>query len=102
MIIGKTTESGKTATDLFSLQTTAKNIYYPRETSAFLNYGLNYIYTNTDGFQSFSLTNKLGFRTGDVFFTSDSLYTKTEDSDNFCVSRAAQPMSAGAIFNGLC
>ena len=82
-IIGKTTESGKTATDLFSLQTTAKNIYYPRETSAFLNYGLNYIYTNTDGFQSFSVTNKLGFRTGDVFFTSDSLYTKTEDSDNF-------------------
>ena len=83
VIIGKTTESGKTATDLFSLKTEAKNIYYPRETSAFLNYGLNYIYTNTDGFQSFAVTNKLGFRTGDVFFTSDSLYTKTEDSDNF-------------------
>jgi outer membrane usher protein len=82
-IIGKTTESGKTAADLFSLQAAAKNIYYPRETSAFLNYGLNYIYTNNDGFQSFAVTNKLGLRTGDVFFTSDSLYTKTETSDNF-------------------
>ena len=82
-IIGKTTESGKTAADLFSLQTTSKNIYYPRETSAFLNYGLNYIYTNTDGFQSFAVTNKLGLRSGDVFFTSDSLYTKTQTSDSF-------------------
>ena len=82
-IIGKTTASGKTAADLFSLQSTSKNIYYPRETSAFVNYGLNYIYTNTDGFQSFALTNKLGLKTGDVFFTSDSVYTKTETSDNF-------------------
>jgi outer membrane usher protein FimD/PapC len=82
-IIGKTTESGKTAADLFSLQSSAKNIYYPRETSAFINYGLNYIYNNTDGFQSFAVTNKVGFRTGDVFFTSDSLYTKTETSDSF-------------------
>lgn len=83
-IIGKTTEEGKTAVDLFSLKPASQqNIYYPRETSAFLNYGLNYIYTNTDGFQSFAITNKVGFRTGDVFFTSDSLYTKTEDSDNF-------------------
>jgi outer membrane usher protein FimD/PapC len=82
-IIGKTTESGKTAADLFSLRATAKNIYYPREASAFLNYGLNYIYTNNSGFQSFAVTNKLGLRAGDVFFTSDSLYTKTESSDNF-------------------
>jgi|GEM_PF-277990 len=82
-IIGKTTESNKTAADLFSLQEAAKNIYFPRETSAFLNYGLNYSQTSIDGFQSFSVTNKLGVRTGDVFFTTDSLYTKTENSDNF-------------------
>lgn len=82
-VIGKTTESGRTATDLFALQAAAKNIYFPRETSAFLNYGLAYSYTNTDGFQSFAITNKLGLRAGDVFFTSDSLYTKTETSDNF-------------------
>ncbi|MFA5324189.1 MAG: fimbria/pilus outer membrane usher protein, partial [Smithella sp.] len=82
-IIGKTTESNKTAADLFNLQAAAKNIYYPRETSAFVNYGLNYAFTGQDGFQSFALTNKLGLRTGDVFFTSDSVYTKTENSDNF-------------------
>jgi outer membrane usher protein len=82
-IIGKTTASGKTAADLFSLKAAAKNIYYPRETSAFLNYGLSYAYDRDNGFQSFSVTNKAGFRTGDVFFTSDSLYTKTETSDSF-------------------
>jgi outer membrane usher protein FimD/PapC len=82
-VIGKTTESGKTAADLFSLRAAAKNLYYPRETSAFVNYGVNYIYNNTDGFQSFAVTNKVGFRTGDVFITSDSLYTKTPTSDNF-------------------
>lgn len=82
-IIGKTTESGKTAADLFSLRAAAKNIYYPQETSAFVNYGLNYIYTNTDGFKSFAVTNKVGFRTGDVFLTSDSVYTKTPTGDNF-------------------
>ena len=82
-IIGKTTESGKTAADLFSLKASTKNIYYPSEASAFLNYGLNYIYASNNGFQSFAVTNKLGLRARDVFFTSDSLYTKTETSDNF-------------------
>ncbi|KQC09622.1 MAG: hypothetical protein APR62_02280, partial [Smithella sp. SDB] len=82
-IIGKTTESAKTAADLFSLKASTKNIYYPHEASAFLNYGLNYVYTNNNGFQSFAVTNKLGLRAGDVFLTSDSLYTKTETSDNF-------------------
>jgi outer membrane usher protein len=82
-IIGKTTESGKTATDLFSLRAAAKNIYFPRETSAFINYGLNYAYGSIGGFQSFSVSNKVGFKTGDVFVTSDSLYTKTETNDNF-------------------
>lgn len=83
VIIGKTTASGKTAADLFSLRAAARNIYYPRETSAFLNYGLGYVYTGDNGFQSFSVTNKAGFRTGDVFLTSDSLYTKTETGDSF-------------------
>jgi len=83
-IIGKTMEAGETTAELFSLKPVSQqNIYYPRETSAFINYGLTYGYTNTDGFQSFAVTNKVGFRTGDVFFTSDSLYTKTETSDDF-------------------
>jgi len=82
-IVGKTTESAKTVADLFSLQAGTKNIYYPRETGAFINYGLNYAFTGEDGFQSFSLTNKVGFRTGDMFFTTDSVYTKTENDDHF-------------------
>jgi outer membrane usher protein len=82
-IIGQTTEVQKTAVDLFSLKSTPQNIYYPRETSAFLNYGLIYSYTSTDGFQSFTAVNKVGVTSGDVFFTSDSQYTKTEQSDSF-------------------
>jgi len=79
--IGKTTATGKTSVELFSLQARQQNIYYPRETSAFLNYGLTYAYTDSIGFQAFTTTNKLGARTGDVFFVSDSLYTKTETSE---------------------
>lgn len=82
-IIGKTTESSKTVADLYALRSAARNIYYPRETSAFVNYGLNYSYGSVGGFQAFTVSNKLGFRTGDVFFTSDSLYTKTENSEEF-------------------
>ena len=77
-VIGKTTESTRTAADLFSLRAETKNIYYPRETSAFVNYGVNYAFTGQGGFQTLSVTNKLGFRTGDMFFTSDSVFTKTE------------------------
>ncbi len=81
--IGKTTEAQKTYADIFSLQSAPQNVYYPRETSAFLNYGLTYAYTSAEGFQSFTATNKLGIRSGDVFFTSDSQYTKTEFNQSF-------------------
>jgi outer membrane usher protein FimD/PapC len=81
--IGKTLEAQKTETDVFSLEFKPRNIYYPREVSAFLNYGLSSTYTDPLGFQSFTSTNKLGARAGDVFFTSDSLYTKTEESRKF-------------------
>jgi outer membrane usher protein len=82
-IIGKTTEVQRTAVDLFSLRYAPQNVYYPRETSAFLNYGLTYSYSSTDGFQSFTAINKVGMSSGDVFFTSDSQYTKTEQSASF-------------------
>lgn len=81
--IGKTTEAQKTTADVFSLSSKPQNVYYPRETSAFLNYGLTYSYADPLGFQSFSLTNKVGARAGDVFFVSDSLYTKTETNERF-------------------
>ena len=82
-IIGTAEETKKTAIELYPLQPKPQDVYYPRENSAFLNYGLIYSYTSTDGFQSFAATNKLGMRSGDVFFTSDSLYTKTESSTSF-------------------
>ncbi|HUI67350.1 MAG TPA: fimbria/pilus outer membrane usher protein [Nitrospirota bacterium] len=82
-IIGKTTEVQKTSVDLFSLKSTPQNVYYPRETSAFLNYGLTYSYSSTDGFQSFTAINKVGVSSGNIFFTSDSQYTKTEQSASF-------------------
>ncbi|MDX9821525.1 MAG: fimbria/pilus outer membrane usher protein [Syntrophales bacterium] len=82
-IVGKTTESGRTAVDLFSLQSSAKNIYHPRETSAFLNYGVNYYHSSSGGRDSYSVTNKLGLSSHDVFFTSDSLYTSTGSEDKF-------------------
>jgi outer membrane usher protein len=81
--IGKTTAEEKTSVDLFKLRVKPQNIYYPRETSAFFNYGLTYNYANPDGFQSFLGTSKLGARTGDVFLVSDSLYTKTPQSEQF-------------------
>jgi outer membrane usher protein len=77
------TAGQKTSVDLYPLQPKPQDVYYPRENSAFLNYGLTYSYTSTDGFQSFIATNKLGLRSGDIFFTSDSLYTKTESSSSF-------------------
>ncbi len=82
-ILGKTTEKRQTTIDLYPAPAKPQNVYYPRETSAFVNYGLNYLYTNSAGFQSFSVTNKLGARTGDVFFVSDSLYTKTDSGSQF-------------------
>jgi outer membrane usher protein len=82
-ILGKTTVSKKTDIELYSLQARPQNVYYPRETSAFFNYGLTYSYADPLGYQSFSLSNKIGARTGDLFFISDSLYTKTDSSEQF-------------------
>jgi outer membrane usher protein len=82
-ILGKTAEAKKTDIAVFPLRSRPENVYYPRETSAFLNYGLTYAYAHPLGFQSFTGTNKIGARTGDVFFVSDSLYTKTEASSQF-------------------
>lgn len=81
-ILGKTTDSEKTSIELYSLQSRPRNIYYPRETSAFFNYGLTYSYADSIGFQSFSAPTKIGVRTGDFFFISDSLYTKTETDEH--------------------
>lgn len=82
-IHGKTTESNKTAIELYPLQARPLNLYYPRETSAFFNYGLTYSYAEPAESRSYSFSNRIGARTGDVFFVSDSLYTKTEANQQF-------------------
>ncbi len=71
-----------TAVDLLS-SFRKKELYVPRENSLFLNYGLTYVYADQSGFQSFEMNNKIGARTGSLFFTSDSLYTRTPSHDSF-------------------
>ncbi len=82
-ILGKTTESKKTSLELYPPRNNPKNLYYPRETSAFLNYGITYSLTDPAGFTSVSASNKIGARVDDVFLVSDSLYTKTEINERF-------------------
>jgi outer membrane usher protein len=73
----------KSVIDLSAPPPSKQNVYYPRENSVFLNYGVNYQYGDPAGFQSFSVANKLGARSGDVFFVTDTQYTKTEQSSDF-------------------
>lgn len=82
-ILGRTTESKKTMLELYPLGARPQNLYYPHETSAFVNYGLSYSYSNPLGSPAFSLSNKVGARAGDIFFVSDSIYTKTDTAKQF-------------------
>lgn len=54
-----------------------------RDTSVFLNYGLDYDLGNSLDFQSFSLTNQLGARYGDFLFLTDSIYRKSGFENRF-------------------
>jgi len=58
-------------------------VYYPRETSVFLNYGLNYFHSDITDARSFSLANKLGVHSGDLLFLTDTIYTQTPDDSRF-------------------
>ena len=51
-------------------------VYYPKDTSAFLNYNLTYFAGDSLVYDRTVLTNQLGFRTGDFLFLSDSSYTQ--------------------------
>jgi len=72
---------GKEIIDFASKPT--QKIYYPRDSSMFLNYGADYIAGNGFSFTSFNLTNQLGARMGDILFLSDSVYTKEQGRDRF-------------------
>jgi outer membrane usher protein len=58
-------------------------VYYPKDNSVFLNYGLNYFETGPRGTHSTGLANELGFRTGELLFLSDSSYTKDQTEEKF-------------------
>lgn len=57
-----------------------RKVYYPKDTSAFLNYGLTYSH---DEFSSTTLTNELGARGGDLLFLTDSTYTNSPKGNKF-------------------
>lgn len=73
---------GTTSLDLSP--TDRKGVYYPRDNSFFLNYGVEYV-TSGDNFQddSYNLTNELGIRLNDVLLLSDSSYSKDDFDSNF-------------------
>jgi outer membrane usher protein FimD/PapC len=58
-------------------------VLYPRDNSAFLNYGINYSAGNSFDFQGLNITNQLGIRVGDFLFLSDSSYTETPTDKQF-------------------
>lgn len=58
-------------------------VYYPRENSAFLNYGLTYHHREIMDSNEFALADKLGIRSGDLLFLTDSIYNKTDDDSRF-------------------
>ena len=59
-----------------------ENVYYPKESSLFFNYGLQY---QAEGFsfQGLNLTNELGIRRGECLFIADTLYTKDSSREEF-------------------
>jgi outer membrane usher protein FimD/PapC/outer membrane protein OmpA-like peptidoglycan-associated protein len=73
---------GKSSIDLaFHRQ---ENVYYPQETSVFLNYGINYSSggASSHDFQNFNVSNEFGLHVGNGLFTSDAIYTETPDEEN--------------------
>ncbi len=59
------------------------DVYYPRETGAFLNYGLNYTGEGPADHTSFAGTTEAGLRVGDVLLLNNSLYTRDGTTERF-------------------
>lgn len=58
-------------------------VYYPRDSGGFLNYGINYSAGRSVSFQSLDVTNTVGGRVGDFLLLSDSTFQKTRDGAKF-------------------
>ncbi len=59
------------------------NVYYPKDTGAFFNYGMNYTGDGRLDYKTFTGTTQLGARLGDFLFLNDSTYTNDETSERF-------------------
>ena len=67
--------------DFFPLE--AQKVYYPEDTSVFLNYGADYFAGEGFSFTSFNLANQLGARMGDFLFLTDTNYSKDRFQERF-------------------
>jgi len=59
------------------------NVYYPRDTGGFFNYGVSYSAGNSFDFQELDVAGEIGFRAGDYLFFTDSTYTRTRTEDRY-------------------
>ena len=72
---------GKEIIDFFPKDT--QKVYYPSDTSVFLNYGADYLAGSGFSFKSFNLSNQLGVRNGNILFLNDSVYSKDLNHERF-------------------
>jgi outer membrane usher protein len=61
----------------------AQKVYYPADTSVFLNYGADYLAGSSFSSSNLNLTNQLGARTGNLLFLTDSVYSKDQTQGRF-------------------
>ena len=59
------------------------NVYYPKDTGGFFNYGASYSAGNSFEFQELDVAGEIGFRAGDYLFFTDSTYTHTRTEDRY-------------------
>jgi outer membrane usher protein len=61
----------------------SRNVMYPTDTSAFLNYSVSYSGGSDGGHDSLGIANEFGARVGDFLFLTDSTYTGTSSDHKF-------------------
>ena len=72
---------GKETVDFLATQT--QKVYYPEDSSVFLNYGADYQAASGLSSSSFSLADQFGARMGSVLFLTDSLFSLDQSQDRF-------------------
>jgi outer membrane usher protein FimD/PapC len=59
------------------------NVYYPKDTGGFFNYGVAYTAGNSLHFEELDVAGEIGLQTGDYLFYTDSTYTHTRTEDRY-------------------